>query len=130
MRSLKFVFRAILFSFVAYLYGCATAATQTPIMDKRFVEESQPPRNAETTSNIYSGVAFDFNMLMEALTAKTNDHGGKGQAIFFVGIYVLIDLPLSFVADTALLPYTIYKQNTRGDFYTCFSVRKCQQLKR
>lgn len=130
MLSIKCVFKITIFAFAILSYGCATVATQSPIMDKRFVEESQPPRNAEMTSNIYSGVAFDFNMLMEALTAKTNDHGGKGQAIFFVGIFVLIDLPLSFVADTALLPYTIYKQNTRGDFYTCFSVRKCQQLRR
>jgi len=38
--------------------------------------------------------------------------GGQGFAIAFW------DLPLSFVADTVILPYTAYKQMTAGNFST------------
>lgn len=131
MRSLNFVFRAILFSFVAFLYGCSTVITQTPFLEKRYIKETVPPRTADTHSNIYSGVAADFNLFKDAAFSNTNDGGGGyGQGLVFVGVYVLIDLPLSFVADTVLLPFTIYKQSKRGNFYTCFQARKCQRFKR
>lgn len=131
MLRFKFVFRAALLIAIVLLYGCATVATQTSLMDKRYIKESSPPRNAETHSNIYSGVVTDFNLLKNTALSDTNDGGGGyGQGLVFVGVYVLIDLPLSLVADTILLPYTIYKQNKRGDYYTCFQAKKCQLNRR
>lgn len=55
-------------------------------------------------SHIYGGVRFDFEVVDLALDWRGSD-GVLSTAVF--GLYVILDLPLSFVADTLLLPVTI-----------------------
>jgi uncharacterized protein YceK len=51
---------------------------------------------------VYSGVSVDLTCLRVPI----------------VGLFCLIDLPLSAALDTVILPYTIYKQKTYGNWYT------------
>lgn len=66
-------------------------------------------------------------MLKSAIDAEGDGAGGKGQAVFFVGVYTVIDLPFSFVLDTILLPYTIVRQIVYGDIYNCYLITKCSE---
>ena len=54
---------------------------------------------------IYSGTIVDVCEVMF-------DPGGHSAAVAFW------DLPFSFVVDTVILPYTVYKQITEGNFST------------
>lgn len=52
----------------------------------------------------YSGVAFDFCML----------HAAPDPTGFLIPL-VLVDIAVSAVADTVVLPYTIYRQSADGN---------------
>ena len=52
----------------------------------------------------YSGVAFDFCML----------HAAPDPTGFLIP-FVLVDIAVSAVADTVVLPYTIYRQSADGN---------------
>lgn len=44
---------------------------------------------------------------------------------------MLLDLPLSFIADTVILPYTVYKQITEGNISTkeiCLKVEEKKKM--
>jgi uncharacterized protein YceK len=73
--------------------GCATVLTlSTADEQTKCGSDCNVPR-------IYSGTAVDIC----GLTADN------------LGLFALIDLPLSIVGDTLMLPYTFYAQSTHGD---------------
>ena len=57
----------------------------------------------ENVPRVYSGVSYNLCYL----NAKPNDYGSLGNAY-------LIDVVLSSVSDTLVLPYTIYQQFEKG----------------
>jgi uncharacterized protein YceK len=72
-----------------HLTGCATAFTlSTAEKETRCNSDCNVP-------HVYSGTAMDIC----GLTADN------------LALFALLDLPLSLVADTVVLPYTIYAQN-------------------
>ncbi len=76
--------------------GCATGISlSTAEKETRCGSDCNVPR-------IYSGVAVDVC----GLTADN------------LALFALVDLPLSLVADTIVLPYTIYAQNKYGNIST------------
>ena len=116
--------------FLLFCQGCSTVMSQGPFTDRRYTKTSDIPSASasDTYPNIYSGVSTDYYMLKSAIDAEGGAAGGKGQALFFVGIYTVIDLPFSFVLDTILLPYTITRQIIYGDIYNCYLVTKCSEI--
>lgn len=99
------MFRSILlaiFSMLA-LSSCMTVATLN--VDYKSNKPKQPDPCAEYCSinRVYSGVSMDLCLL----SAPT--HGG---------FFAIWDLPLSLVADTVILPYTLYRQASDGGKHT------------
>jgi len=63
-------------------------------MGKPKLEQDSIVRDIE--SRVYSGTKFDF-------LANAPSNGGGN----ILGLFFLIDIPLSLVADTIMLPYTL-----------------------
>ncbi len=76
------------------LPGCATIYTQNYSKNDNDVCET-----CMDVSRIYSGTAYDLCYI------------ASGSPMM---LYNVIDLPFSFVADTILLPFTVYQQHDRG----------------
>jgi len=79
--------------------GCGTIASR--IVGPHWEEYRDPP-----LPRIYSGAILDFRGFWHP------DHPGTNN----VELFCLVDLPLSLVADTIILPLTIYEQNKYGDY--------------
>jgi len=93
-----------LFAIACQLQGCGTFVTNT-LDPAVLLQEDECARDFCTSlPRIYSGTVIDIcGVIFE---------GGQGSAIMFW------DLPLSFVADTVILPYTAYKQIMEGNSLT------------
>jgi uncharacterized protein YceK len=89
--------------FLPIISGCMSFAT---LMDsdeeKRFIACAN---SSQTVSRTYLGTKLDLVAIPHIV------EGGAGD----VSILFLFDLPFSVVVDTALLPVTLYLQNTKGD---------------
>lgn len=83
----------------AALNGCGTMMTLS-------MEEEKIVDPCKTLPRAYSGTVFDSRMIYHP------EHTGSNNAEFFF----LIDLPLSLVLDTLVLPYTGYKQIQHGSY--------------
>lgn len=83
-----------------FLASCASLYTLSDEADKEF---SKPDFCAEdcTVHRVYAGTALDLCLL------RTEDSGQAGAIAFY-------DLPFSFVVDSLVLPYSLYKQLTVG----------------
>jgi hypothetical protein len=69
------------------------------------------------------------NFLSRSGLTGTNRQGRKLISIVCLPrmqLFCFIDLPLSGVVDTLILPYTLRKQLTHGNW---FSPRKCEELR-
>jgi uncharacterized protein YceK len=86
-----------------WLSGCSTIATK-----KDPLESCTDGRPRTSPAFIYSGTRCDVRLL-------SNTFDGSLLGIF--GPFGLIDLPLSFAADTLILPWTIY-QHTHRDHWS------------
>ncbi|KZX82963.1 hypothetical protein A3715_18470 [Oleiphilus sp. HI0009] len=80
--------------FVLLLSGCGTILTNIE-MDKPREERDSIVRQID--SRVYSGTKFD-------VLANSPEQGSGGNVI---GLFFLIDIPLSLVVDTLILPYTL-----------------------
>lgn len=58
----------------------------------------------QSIPRVYSGVAFDFCTL----------HAAPDPTGFLIP-FVLVDIAVSAVADTVVLPYTVYRQSADGN---------------
>jgi uncharacterized protein YceK len=88
------------------LAGCGTAATV--LQDD--ADAAQGLRKQKTycqsIPRVYSGLAYDFCVL----NAPPDPTG-------FLVPFILLDLTLSGVLDTVVLPYTIYRQSVDGNIH-------------
>ena len=94
------VLRYILVVCIYCLGGCGTLITQYEMKDG---EPADGPIGGKIDSKIYSGTVFDA----KAQLTPPGSGGNIGGLIF------LIDLPLSIVIDTLILPYTAYYELTK-----------------
>lgn len=91
---------------VAVLPGCASVYTQTS--GEPYGESITDCADSKTIPNVYSGTVFD----LYCIPAEN------------AGFFCLVDLPFSLVTDTVLLPYTGWKQYSRGSWY---SQKECRR---
>ncbi len=80
--------------------GCGTIIT-------RYVSPNWTPP-APKLSRIYSGTQFDFRCFLSPSMHDTQGIGG----------FCLVDVPFSIIADTVILPLTIYEQVKYGSYAT------------
>ena len=78
--------------------GCASIYTQS---HDAYLDAKVDCSDSKTIPNVYSGFVFD----LYCVPAEN------------AGFLCLVDLPLSFVIDSLILPYTIYKQSKSGSWY-------------
>jgi uncharacterized protein YceK len=78
--------------------GCGTIMTRYVSPDWRLPEPALP--------RIYSGTLFDFRCFLHPDMHSTQGIGG----------FCLVDVPFSIVADTIILPLTIYEQVKYGSY--------------
>ncbi len=79
------------------------------------------------TPNIYGGTVFRFRSILKPCI-HTHGEGQLAAMIFVLPInfvFSIIDLPFSAVADTVILPYTIYRQIKFGN--ACDGYGRCSQ---
>ena len=80
--------------------GCGTIMT-------RYVSPNWTPPEPRL-SRIYSGTVFDFRCFFHPEMHDTEGIGG----------FCLVDVPFSIIADTVILPLTIYEQIKYGSYST------------
>jgi len=87
------------------LSSCMSIATLVDEDTQNMFNEPDSCPEDCTVHRVYSGTSLDICMLR-------TDNAGQGGAIAFW------DLPFSFVLDTLVLPYTIYKQVSVGGSFS------------
>jgi uncharacterized protein YceK len=96
------------------LAGCATMVTQ-------FDEKERytfPGARQRTIPQIYSGTAANLVYAKDIICETTGAQGDEAASeCCFSPFYFIVDIPLSFVGDTLLLPYTIPKQIQHGSIW-------------
>jgi uncharacterized protein YceK len=97
--------RTTLLLFSVLLAGCASTYTLTY---EAYDPEATVCSDRFSIPRVYSGTVFDFFCL------------SAENAAFFC----LIDMPMSLVVDTIVLPYTSYRQYNEGSWYT---LRECER---
>ncbi len=78
--------------------GCSTIITRLTGPDWRPPDPPLP--------RIYSGTLFNFQCLFKPAMRDTQG----------LGVLCLVDVPFSLVADTVMLPFSIYGQIRYGDY--------------
>lgn len=109
-RQLNYI---LILAFVIVLQGCATYKTVVPSSQKKLIEyvESVEGEKCITIPRIYSGINYIYCVMSGEVTLKS--------------IHTEIALvPLDFIADTILLPYTIIKQSKDGDLVLKKAIKK------
>ncbi|MDN3221102.1 YceK/YidQ family lipoprotein [Pseudomonas nunensis] len=103
MRTLVMMLAALV------LAGCGTV--QTVVRSDEAAAKSLKERNSYcgAVPRVYSGVTYDFCYLNAPL-----ESGIDAQQHTAIPIVVLVDAVVSGVADTLLLPYTVYRQQADG----------------
>ncbi|AZF08715.1 hypothetical protein C4J93_0487 [Pseudomonas sp. R2-37-08W] len=99
---------SVLLGISLLLGGCGTATTVLRGDDVTVRELRGKKTYCQSVSRIYSGVAYDLCVL----------HGPPSSAggLSLNGIpWAILDVPLSGVLDTFVLPYTLYRQNADGN---------------
>lgn len=110
--------RIFMIIFIALMCGCGTLGSLG--MGKHRVYTSKEEYGRDTCGigqpYIYSGVVFDARSIAAPLICKHWWETDKGREWYpIVWALSIIDLPLSFAADTILLPGTTYLQIKYGN---------------
>ncbi len=101
--------------------GCSTFKTQQKSYEIYGEEDAgiqTPKGNCDIAlPHVFSGTVWDATLIMGPVLCDDFRHGGLEMAFWgYLALpYGLIDLPFSLVADTAILPYTIYRQSRYGN---------------
>ncbi len=118
--------KAILISCITLLIllfaGCGTIISQN-VSSRVFLETNKYGKYdrdqdcSYPTPQIFSGVVSDIQLLTFPFSCLCSGEGGLGFLIFWPIFLPLsiIDLPLSAVADTLILPYSIPRQMEYGN---------------
>ena len=117
----KRLFFLISLLMLVILTGCGTLISQNVLHEKPKDKDQQSTKfqnEEKIPSFIYSGTLMDVHMIKAPFDCMSGKEGGEGcwGVIAFSPIFIIggiIDLPLSFIADTLILPYTIYKDSVK-----------------
>lgn len=90
---------ALLAALLPTLPGCATTMSQMAYVAGSSADDMFPPRDV-----VYGGTRCHCGLLYMATTSK---RPSSGFSIVPAMLFVLVDMPLSLVADTVLLPVTL-----------------------
>jgi uncharacterized protein YceK len=94
------------------LSGCGTLVTQFDETERY----TFPGYRQRTVPQIYSGTAADLVYTKDIIVGTTGvSVTEQPSECCFSPFYLILDFPLSLVADTLLLPYTIPKQIRHGN---------------
>lgn len=101
----------MLFSMILLLglTACATVTTLPPSTTHVSIEHEGKKSYCQSIPRVYSGFAFNLCKL----NGEPSRHENLGSSINSVPFFV-IDGAFSLVADTVVLPYTLYTQNQHG----------------
>ena len=118
MRIIRMlVFFALMISFSA----CATIRTQMTSRENYSEEEQEYSESVSdctlATPHVYSGTVDAFERIFSPIMCPCGGESGLAfSAVYplFLPLFI-IDMPLSFAADTVILPYTIYRQTKYGN---------------
>ena len=95
--------------------GCGT------IFGRDFYRDAQPAEDPPKVPPLYSGTRFDCTMIGMCVTGASILHEGGPFTCFVVGpLFFTMDIPVSVVTDTLLLPFDIHERvksasNTTSD---------------
>lgn len=90
--------------------GCSTIKTVTPYNGRVDISHHGYDSRCKKIPRVYSGVAYNFCKLnSEPNTSGYDGLGGFGAPIIF------FDTICSAVADTLILPYTVFTQANYGN---------------
>lgn len=118
MREIKIiliVFLLVIFS------SCATLETQQKSYHN-YSEKEQTFIQSKSdcilsTPHVYSGTIYAFELMLFPVMCPCSGESGLAALAFYpllLPIFI-INVPLSAVADTIILPYTVYKQIKYGN---------------
>ena len=93
------------------LSGCGTAVTVLQDDAETAKDLRQRQTYCQSIPRVYSGLAYDFCIL----NSPPNQTAGAAQVGSIPLIFV--DLVVSGVLDTVILPYTIYRQSEDGSLW-------------
>ncbi|RON52073.1 YceK/YidQ family lipoprotein [Pseudomonas frederiksbergensis] len=91
------------------LAGCGTVQTVVRSDEAAAKDLKERKSYCGAVPRIYSGVTYDFCYLNAPL-----ESGIDAQTHTTIPVVVLVDAVVSGVADTLLLPYTVYRQHADG----------------
>lgn len=107
------------------LQGCSTIMSQSGAI-KSYTSLREPKPGEQTISHIYSGVQFDGWAIAGAFRDDpVSRNSGAGRV--FLGTLAVMDMPLSLLVDTVLLPLTVYRQMDRGSIILCDTTYRCRR---
>ncbi|MHC4077109.1 MAG: YceK/YidQ family lipoprotein [Planctomycetota bacterium] len=89
------------------LQGCGTITTRADGFDQMLPKDHSLVR-------VYSGVLWDLNV-MDPSTAIGQNPDEDPEEPYFNVLYIF-DVPFSLVADTLMLPFSIYEQTVHGSY--------------
>lgn len=108
------VLSLVLFLMASLFSGCGTLFTQTEYLK---IHNKVDTRSSEENCHIpqlhiYSGTLFDARMVLAPCICKLSGESGLAFMIVYPLLLIggIIDMPLSFIADTAILPYTVCQE--------------------
>ena len=101
MMSPHLLRTAIILLIATHISGCGTALSLA-ISEETICDEFN------SLSRVYSGAAIDYRCIYHPDQPETNN----------VEFLCIIDMPISIVLDTIVLPYTGYTQLKYGDYCT------------
>lgn len=91
------------------LSACATVKTLPPSTTHVSIEHEGKKSYCQSIPRVYSGFAFNLCKLNGEPSRQENLGSSINNVPFFI-----IDGTFSLVADTVVLPYTLYTQNQHG----------------
>ncbi len=108
MKKRQPAYLACFLILAAVLLGsCGTIATRSEEFDRRLPKDRSLVR-------VYSGVLWDLNV-MDPSTGIGQPPDEDPEEPYFNVLYIF-DVPFSFIADTLMLPFTIYEQTVHGSY--------------
>lgn len=101
--------KLILSFFFLLCSACSTVKTVAPSEGGLYLRTWGHKSNCKEIPRVYSGVAYDFCLLNSKTKYKNSGFDG------LIGLYIFGDLVWSMMADSVVLPYTIYTQVSDGN---------------
>ena len=92
---MRFLVTMVLINFVS---GCSSFSTQLSTSQ----EFAKSVYLSEPIPEVFGGIRLNAEMAVQSLDSEAG---------LFGLVYVLVDTPLSLIADTLLLPYTLFKDS-------------------